>query len=106
MQYYINTVPINTDVWCVGFKFGRNKITVNRPPVLGKVNNRNWNACFVPNDKKGSFSASNYLYYDNYDEAVTNYNRLINKYVRMFSGFIEDVSAHFIKNEDGEVIFG
>ena len=55
MQYYINTVPLNTDVWCVGFKFGRNKITVNRPPVLGKVNNRNWNARFVPNDKREVF---------------------------------------------------
>lgn len=106
MQYDINTVPRNTDVWCVGFKFGRNKITVNRPPVLGKVNIRHWDACFVPNDGKGSFSASNYFYYDNYDEAVTNYNWLINEYVRRFSGFIEDVSAHFIKNEDGEVIFG
>ena len=106
MQYNICTVPLNTDVWCVGFKFGRNKITVNRPPVLGKVNNRSWNARFVPNGKKEHFSASNYLYYDNYDEAVTNYNWLINKYVRMFSGFIEDVSAHFIKNEDGEVFFG
>lgn len=106
MQYYISTVPLNTDVWCVGFKFGRNKITVNRPPVLGKVNNRNWNACFIPNGKKERFSASNYLYYDNYDEAVTKYNWLINSYVCKFNGFIEDVSAHFIKNEDGEVIFG
>lgn len=106
MQYNISTVPLNTDVWCVGFRFGRNKITVNRPPVLGKVYKRHWNACFVPNGKKECFSASNYLYYDNYDEAVTNYNCLINEYIRRFSGFIEDVSAHFIKNEDGEVIFG
>ena len=72
----------------------------------GKVNIRHWDAYFVPNDGKGSFSASNYFYYDNYDEAVTNYNWLINEYVRRFSGFIEDVSTHFIKNEDGEVIFG
>lgn len=49
MVYNWQFVPLDKEVYCVGFRYGRTKPIVNRKPTLGIVKDDSYWRRFVPN---------------------------------------------------------
>ena len=53
MVYNCQFVPLDKEVYCVGFRYGRTKPIVNRKPTLGIVRNNSYWRRFVPDKEIG-----------------------------------------------------
>lgn len=101
MVYNCESVPLDREVYCVGFRFGRTKPIVNRKPTLGKVNDKCYWKIFVP-DKEGQFIielrqyASSYYFADTYEEAIKKYNELVNEVYKKYHDLTYKISQNFI----------
>ena len=49
MVYNYQSAPLNKEVYCIGFRYGRTKPIVNRKPTLGIVKDDGCWRRFVPN---------------------------------------------------------
>ena len=90
MVYNWQFVPLDKEVYCVGFRYGRTKPIVNRKPTLG-----------VPN-KENEYTielrqyASSYYFADTYEEAVKKYNELVNVVYKKYYDLTYKISQNFI----------
>ena len=101
MVYNCQFVPLDKEVYCVGFRYGRTKPIVNRKPTLGIVKNDSYWRRFVP-DKENEHIielrqyASSYYFADNYEEAVKKYNELVNVVYNKYYDLTYKISQNFI----------
>lgn len=101
MVYNWQFVPLDKEVYCVGFSYGRTKPIVNRKPTLGIVKNNSYWRRFVP-DKENEHIielrqyASSYYFADTYEEAVKKYNELVNVVYKEYYDLTYKISQNFI----------
>ena len=101
MVYNWQFVPLDKEVYCVGFRYGRTRPIVNRKPTLGIVKDgRCWRR-FVP-DKENEHIielrqyASSYYFADTYEEAVKKYNELVNAVYKKYYDLTYKIGQNFI----------
>ena len=101
MVYNWQFVPLDKEVYCVGFRYGRTKPIVNRKPTLGVVKNDSYWRRFVP-EKENEYTielrqyASSYYFADTYEEAVKKYNELINVVYKKYYDLTYKIGQNFI----------
>lgn len=101
MVYNWQFVPLDKEVYCVGFRYGRTKPIVNRKPTLGVVKNDSYWRRFVP-DKENEYTielrqyASSYYFADTYEEAVKKYNELVNVVYKKYHDLTYKIGQNFI----------
>ena len=101
MVYNWQFVPLDKEVHCVGFRYGRTKPIVNRKPTLGIVKDDGCWRRFVP-DKENEHIielrqyASSYYFADTYEEAVKKYNELVNVVYKKYYDLTYKISQNFI----------
>ena len=101
MVYNWQYVPLNKEVYCVGFRYGRTKPIVNRKPTLGIVKDDICRRRFVP-DKENEHTielgqyASSYYFADTYEEAVKKYNELVNVVYKKYYDLTYKIGQNFI----------
>lgn len=101
MVYNCQFVPLDKEVYCVGFRYGRTKPIVNRKPTLGIVKNNSYWRRFVP-DKENEHIielrqyASSYYFADTYEEAVKKYNELVNVVYKKYYDLTYKIGQNFI----------
>lgn len=101
MVYNCQFVPLDKEVYCVGFRYGRTKPIVNRKPTLGIVKNNSYWRRFVP-DKENEHIielrqyASSYYFADTYEEAVKKYNELVNIVYKKYYDLTYKIGQNFI----------
>lgn len=101
MVYNWQFVPLDKEVYCVGFRYGRTKPIVNRKPTLGVVKNDSYWRRFVP-DKENEYTielrqyASSYYFTDTYEEAVKKYNELVNVVYKKYYDLTYKIGQNFI----------
>ena len=101
MVYNCQFVPLDKEVYCVGFRYGRTKPIVNRKPTLGIVKNNSYWRRFVP-DKENEHIielrqyASSYYFADTYEEAVKKYNELVNVVYKKYYDLTYKIGKNFI----------
>ena len=101
MVYNWQFVPLDKEVYCVGFRYGRTKPIVNRKPTLGVVKNDSYWRRFVPN-KENEYTielrqyASSYYFADTYEEAVKKYNELVNVVYKKYYNLTYKIGQNFI----------
>lgn len=101
MVYNCQFVPLDKEVYCVGFRYGRTKPVVNRKPTLGIVKNNSYWRRFVP-DKENEHIielrqyASSYYFADTYEEAVKKYNELVNVVYKKYYDLTYKICQNFI----------
>lgn len=101
MVYNWQFVPLDKEVYCVGFRYGRTKPIVNRKPTLGVVKNDSYWRRFVP-DKENEYTielrqyASSYYFTDTYEEAVKKYNELVNVIYKKYYDLTYKIGQNFI----------
>lgn len=101
MVYNYQFVPLDKEVYCVGFRYGRTKPIVNRKPTLGIVKNNSYWRRFVP-DKENEHIielrqyASSYYFADTYEEAVKKYNELVNVVYKKYYDLTYKIGQNFI----------
>jgi hypothetical protein len=101
MVYNWQFVPLDKEVYCVGFRYGRTKPIVNRKPTLGVVKNDSYWRRFVP-DKENEYTielrqyASSYYFADTYEEAVKKYNELVNVVYKKYYNLTYKIGQNFI----------
>ena len=99
MVYNYQFVPLNKEVYCVGFRYGRTKPIVNRKPTLGIVKDDSCWRRFVP---KNEYTielrqyASSYYFADTYAEAVKKYNELVNVVYKKYYDLTYKIGQNFI----------
>ena len=101
MVYNWQFVPLDKEVYCVGFRYGRTKPIVNRKPTLGIVKNNGYWRRFVPNEENERTIelrqyASSYYFADTYEEAVKKYNELVNVVYKKYYDLTYKISQNFI----------
>lgn len=101
MVYNCQFVPLDKEVYCIGFRYGRTKPIVNRKPTLGIVKNNSYWRRFVP-DKENEHIielrqyASSYYFADTYEEAVKKYNELVNVVYKKYYDLTYKIGQNFI----------
>lgn len=101
MVYNYQFVPLDKEVYCVGFRYGRTKPIVNRKPTLGIVKDDSYWRRFVP-DKENEYTielrqyASSYYFADTYEEAVKKYNELVNVVYKKYYDLTYKIGQNFI----------
>ena len=101
MVYNWQFVPLDKEVYCVGFRYGRTKPIVNRKPTLGIVKDDSCWRRFVP-DKENEYTiglsqyASSYYFTDTYEEAVKKYNELVNVVYKKYYDLTYKIGQNFI----------
>lgn len=101
MVYNWQFVPLDKEVYCVGFRYGRTKPIVNRKPTLGIVKDDSYWRRFVPN-KENEYTielrqyASSYYFADTYEEAVKKYNELVNVVYKKYYNLTYKIGQNFI----------
>ena len=101
MVYNWQFVPLDKEVYCVGFRYGRTKPIVNRKPTLGVVKNDSYWRRFVP-EKENEYTielrqyASSYYFADTYEEAVKKYNELVNVVYKKYYDLTYKIGQNFI----------
>ena len=101
MVYNWQFVPLDKEVYCVGFRYGRTKPIVNRKPTLGIVKDDSYWRRFVP-DKESEHIielrqyASIYYFADTYEEAVKKYNELVNVVYKKYYDLTYKIGQNFI----------
>lgn len=101
MVYNYQSAPLNKEVYCVGFRYGRTKPIVNRRPTIGIVkDDRCWRR-FVPNKENERTIelrqyASSYYFADTYEEAVKKYNELVNIVYKKYYDLTYKIGQNFI----------
>ena len=101
MVYNWQFVPLDKEVYCVGFRYGRTKPIVNRKPTLGIVKDDSYWRRFVPN-KENEYTielrqyASSYYFADTYNEAVKKYNELVNVVYKKYHDLTYKIGQNFI----------
>ena len=101
MVYNWQFVPLDKEVYCIGFRYGRTKPIVNRKPTLGIVKNNSYWRRFVP-DKENEHIielrqyASSYYFADTYEEAVKKYNELVNVVYKKYYDLTYKIGQNFI----------
>lgn len=101
MVYNWQFVPLDKEVYCVGFRYGRTKPIINRKPTLGVVKNDSYWRRFVP-DKENEYTielrqyASSYYFADTYEEAVKKYNELVNVVYKKYYNLTYKIGQNFI----------
>lgn len=101
MVYNCQFVPLDKEVYCVGFRYDRTKPIVNRKPTLGIVKNNSYWRRFVP-DKENEHIielrqyASSYYFADTYEEAVKKYNELVNVVYKKYYDLTYKIGQNFI----------
>lgn len=101
MVYNWQFVPLDKEVYCVGFRYGRTKPIVNRKPTLGIVKDDSCWRRFVP-DKESEHIielrqyASSYYFADTYEEAVKKYNELVNVVYKKYYDLTYKIGQNFI----------
>lgn len=101
MVYNWQFVPLDKEVYCVGFRYGRTKPIVNRKPTLGVVKNDSYWRRFVP-EKENEHTielrqyASSYYFADTYEEAVKKYNELVNVVYKKYYDLTYKIGQNFI----------
>lgn len=101
MVYNWQFVPLDKEVYCVGFRYGRTKPIVNRKPTLGTVKNDSCWRRFIP-DKENEHIielrqyASSYYFADTYKEAVKKYNELVNVVYKKYYDLTCKIGQNFI----------
>lgn len=101
MVYNYQFVPLDKEVYCVGFRYGRTKPIVNRKPILGKVNDTMCWRNFVPNKENERIIelrqySSSYYFADTYEEAVKKYNELVNVVYKKYYDLTFKIGQNFI----------
>ena len=101
MVYNWQFVPLDKEVYCVGFRYGRTKPIVNRKPTLGVVKDDGYWRRFVPNEENERTIelrqyASSYYFADTYEEAVKKYNELVNVVYKKYYDLTYKISKNFI----------
>ena len=101
MVYNCQFVPLDKEVYCVGFRYGRTKPIVNRKPTLGIVKDDSYWRRFVP-EKENEYTielrqyASSYYFADTYEEAVKKYNELVNVVYKKYYDLTYKIGQNFI----------
>lgn len=101
MVYNWQFVPLDKEVYCVGFRYGRTKPIVNRKPTLGIVKDDSYWRRFVP-DKENEYTielrqyASSYYFTDTYEEAAKKYNELVNVVYKKYYDLTYKIGQNFI----------
>lgn len=101
MVYNYQSAPLNKEVYCIGFRYGRTKPIVNRKPTLGIVKDDGCWRRFVPN-KENEYTielrqyASSYYFADTYEEAVKKYNELVNMVYKKYYNLTYKIGQNFI----------
>lgn len=101
MVYNWQFVPLDKEVYCVGFRYGRTKPIVNRKPTLGIVKDDSYWRRFVPN-KENEYTielrqyASSYYFADTYEEAAKKYNELVNVVYKKYYDLTCKIGQNFI----------
>lgn len=101
MIYNYQSAPLNKNVYCVGFRYGRTKPIVNRKPTLGIVKDDSCWRRFVPN-KENEYTielrqyASSYYFADTYEEAAKKYNELVNVFYKKYYDLTYKIGQNFI----------
>lgn len=101
MVYNWQFVPLDKEVYCVGFRYGRTKPIVNRKPTLGIVKDDSYWRRFVPN-KENEYTielrqyASSYYFADTYEEAAKKYNELVNVVYKKYYDLTYKIGQNFI----------
>ncbi len=102
MVYNYQFVPLDKEVYCIGFRFGRTKPIVNRKPTLGVVKDDGYWRNFYPKDKPiykrielRQYSSS-YYFADTYEEAVKKYNELVNEVYKKYYNLTYKIGQNFI----------
>lgn len=104
MVYNWQFVPLDKEVYCVGFRYGRTKPVVNRKPTLGVVKDNGHYREFIPS-KDNEFvigfhtlsqHRSYYYFADTYEEAVKKYNELVNVVYKKYYDLTYKISQNFI----------
>lgn len=101
MVYNYQFVPLDKEVYCVGFRYGRTKPIVNRKPTLGIVKDDSYWRRFVPNKENEHIIelrqyASSYYFADTYEEAVKKYNELVNVVYKKYYDLTYKIGQNFI----------
>ena len=101
MVYNWQFVPLDKEVYCIGFRYGRTKPIVNRKPTLGIVKDDSYWRRFVPN-KENEYTielrqyASSYYFADTYEEAAKKYNELVNVVYKKYYDLTYKIGQNFI----------
>lgn len=101
MVYNYQSAPLNKEVYCIGFRYGRTKPIVNRKPTLGIVKDDSYWRRFVPN-KENEYTielrqyASSYYFADTYEEAAKKYNELVNVVYKKYYDLTYKIGQNFI----------
>lgn len=107
MIYNYQSVPLNKNVYCVGFRYGRTKPIVNRKPTLGIVKDGICWRRFVPN-KENEYTielrqyASSYYFADTYAEAANKYNEIVEEVYQKYFTIANKIGDNFINFADTE----
>lgn len=108
MVYNYESVPLNKEVYCIGFRCGISaNPSVNCKPTLGTVKMcKDYGGYreFISKDNIFYISfheemqnRSLYYFVDTYEEAVKKYNELVDDYVTYLYDISYKVSQYFIK---------
>ncbi len=101
MVYNYQFVPLDKEVYCVGFRYGRTKPIVNRKPTLGIVKDDGCWRRFVPGKENEHIIelrqySSSYYFADTHEEAVKKYNELVNEVYKKYHDLTFKIGQNFI----------